>query len=487
MTTDRLPPAPARACTRRTLSAVLASGALVLAVPAVPVAGLVLAAGPAGAQTATVSELVADFGQDQVVVEPGFALDDLDETSLSSIVQSAPASTPVFFAAVTRATSDEAGSPYDLAVELGRTLGDPDAVVLVVTDQPLVDAERGDAAAARGIDTEAALTVADDGGELTATTVTGLVREFTGEIGRQAAGGGTSGTSGSSGSSGGGSGTLLTVLGLGALGFGGYALLSSRRRSKGRTQDLEDLRADVESLYGRLGNDVSTLAPGDDAIARQALADASERYTATGALMSTADSPGEYAAARRTAVEGITAARVVRQRLGLDPGPDVPMPESAGPQLTETSRVQVGEEEFEGSPAYEPGRPHYYEGGYYGDQPVPSGWYATPFWQSQLLGSLLSGGMGGYGGGYGRGYGRGGLGGGFGGGGFGGVSGGVGGGVFGGGLGGGRRRGGGGFGGALGGGGRRSSGGGWGGGGRGGGGGWGGGGGRRRGGGGGGW
>jgi hypothetical protein len=274
--------------------------------------------------------------------------------------------------------------------------------------------------------------------------VTGLVREFVGQVDRQAAGAGSGGSSSSSDGGGGGSGGLLAVLGLGALGFGGYALLSSRRTAKTRATQLEDLRADVESLYGRLGSDVQLLAPGDDAVARQALADASERYTATGALLAKADTPGEFAAARRTAVEGIAAARVVRQRLGLDPGPDVPVPEGQGPKLTEPARVQVGEDEYEGSPSYQPGRPHYYEGGYYGGQAIPGGWYATPFWQTLLMGSLLSGGSGR------RGYGYGGRSGGFGGGVFGGggYSGGLGG------LGGRRRSGGGGW--------SGSSGGGWG-------------------------
>ena len=75
--------------------------------------------------------------------------------------------------------------------------------------------------------------------------------------------------------------------------------------------------------------------------------------------------------------------------------------------------MQVGEDEYDGSPRYEPGRPHYYEGGYYGGQAIPGGWYATPFWQTLLMGSLMSGSGR-------RGYGYGGRSGGFGGGVFGG-------------------------------------------------------------------
>ena len=110
--------------------------------------------------------------------------------------------------------------------------------------------------------------------------------------------------------------------------------LFSRSRSRRQAaRELQGYRADVESLYDRLGADVATLRPGDDAVARQALADAAERYNATGALLSQADTPGEFEAARRTVAEGLAAARVARTRLGLDPGPDVPPPPGSGPQL----------------------------------------------------------------------------------------------------------------------------------------------------------
>ena len=432
-----------------------------LRLPAVLLTGVVAVllglAGPATAQTATVDDLASELAQARVVLEPGADVP-IDVAEVREIVRSG--SVPVYVAGVRDATVRSAGGFDELLFRLGSATRDANAVVLVLSDAPDSAAAAGGAAERRGIDASAALARTP-----TSTDVSAVVRDFVAEVDRQAAGG-AAGTSGRRSSGGPGLGSLLPLLVLGAAGFGGYALLSSRRTSKRSSQDLQDLRADVESLYGRLGHDVQTLAPGDDAVARQALADASERYTATGALLSRADSPGEFAAARRTAVEGITAARVVRSRLGLDPGPDVQMPESPGPQLTERARVQVGDQEFEGSPAYQPGRPHYYEGGYYGGRPVPGGWYATPFWQTLLIQSVLSGGRRSRGGGFGGGYG-----GGFGGG-FGGASGGFGGGVI-----GGRRRGGG-LGGGFGGGGRRSGGGGWGGGGggRSGGGGWGGGG-----------
>ena len=416
-------------------------------------------AGPASAQTVTSpDEVVEDVLQDRVALGADARVP-WDEQAIRAAVGAA--SVPVYVAGVSQATVQEAGGLGDLVQQIGEATQDSQSVVLVISDRPAVDAAAGGAAQDRGIDADAALDRADTRDAFTAAAVSGLVRDFVTEIDRQAAGGAGGGGSASSGGSGSG---LLPLLAVGAAGLGGYALLRSRRTARSRSQELEDLRADVESLYGRLGSDVQLLAPGDDPVARQALADASERYTATGALLAKADTPGEFAAARRTAVEGIAAARVVRERLGLDPGPDVAMPQGDGPQLTEDARVQIGEDEYEGSPTYQPGRPHYYEGGYYGGRAIPGGWYATPFWQSLLLGSLMSGGGGRrHSGGFG-----GGVSGGFGGGGFGGLGGGLGGGGLGGGFGGGaRRRGGGGGGGRRGGGGwgggsgRRRGGGGW--------------------------
>lgn len=228
-------------------------------------------------------------------------------------------------------------------------------------------------------------------------------------------GSGSTQVSGGSGdTSSGGSGVLLPIVAVGALGGGAFLYSRKRRRQKARTQELEGMRADVESLYNRLGSDVSTIPGGDDAVAKQALSDAAERYNATGALLSHADSPGEFAAARRTAVEGLVAARTARQKLGLDPGPEIPLPPAEGPQLTAEQKVRVGDQEYDGSPSYQPGRGHYFGGGYYQGQMVPGGWYAFPFWETMLMTSMMTGGFGGgglFGGGYG--YGGGGYGAGY--------------------------------------------------------------------------
>jgi hypothetical protein len=371
------------------------------------VAALALAAPATALTTTSVDEIVEGLLQDQV-----FLADDaqvpLDEGAVQDVVRGSEVQ--VYVAGVSAETAEAAGGDASLVQDIGASIGDPSAVVLVITDARSFYADNGRAVGARGVNAgEAARSVGR--GDFDEAGLTAFVQSFVSEIDAQAAGGG------SSGSSGGGSGALLPVLALGAAGGGAYLFATSRRRKKAQGRELEDLRADVESLYGRLGSDVQLLAPGDDDVARQALADAAERYNATGALMARADTPGEFAAARRTAVEGLTAARVVRQRLGLDPGPEVPVPPGSGPQLTEPARVQVGEQEHEGSPTYTPGRPHYFEGGYYEGRPVPGGWYATPFWQTLLMGSMLGGrgygrsygggvmggGISGYGGGYGRG------------------------------------------------------------------------------------
>jgi hypothetical protein len=203
----------------------------------------------------------------------------------------------------------------------------------------------------------------------------------------------------------GGSSAVPWVLGavgvVGAGGVGAYALSRRRRRQK----EMEGRRAEVLSLYDRLGADVQNLH-GDDPVVRQALADAAERYTATGSQLSQADTHQEYDVARRTALEGLQAARTARLKLGLDPGPELPpIAPAYGEQLSKPQEVSVAGKSYQGYPEYTPGAPYYYGGG----GGYPGGWYSFPFWETVLLGSVLSGGFGGGfgGGGYDAGYDRG--------------------------------------------------------------------------------
>lgn len=183
----------------------------------------------------------------------------------------------------------------------------------------------------------------------------------------------------------------------GLVGIGGYVVYRNRKKQA----QFEGLRAQIESLYNRLAADVSNLDPGEDPVTRQAVADAAERYTSTGALLDQADTEGEYDAARRAAIEGLIAARTARQRLGLDPGPPLPdLDPPEGEQLTEERPVTVGEQTYQGHPHYTPGAPHYYRGG----RGIPGGWYPSRFWEGMLLGQMLGQRSGG---GWGRRYGGG--------------------------------------------------------------------------------
>ncbi|MFP5218802.1 MAG: hypothetical protein ACLGIG_03580 [Actinomycetes bacterium] len=173
--------------------------------------------------------------------------------------------------------------------------------------------------------------------------------------------------------------------------------------------------ADVQSVVARLAHDVRTLEPGDDPVARQAMVDASERYTTATSLLERARSDDALRTAWLAAAEGLHATRLVRSRRGLDPGPAPHLPPASGPQLDRPATVTVQGRQHVGSPTYAPGHRHWFPGGRVGDVYVPGGWYREPFWPGDLvlgvlsgwmLGSLLSASMfdagldGGYDGGY---------------------------------------------------------------------------------------
>ncbi|MCW2679349.1 MAG: hypothetical protein JWM62_750, partial [Frankiales bacterium] len=150
--------------------------------------------------------------------------------------------------------------------------------------------------------------------------------------------------------------------------------------------------ADVSSLRDRLGHDVRSLEPGDDPVSRQAMADASERYSTASTLLERATSDAQLRTSWLAAVEGLNATRIVRQRQGLDVGPPVPALPSSGQVLTRPARIDMEGRSYTGAPAYEPGHPHWFPGGYYGGRHVPGGWYDVPFWPS----ALVLGGLGGW-------------------------------------------------------------------------------------------
>ena len=419
-----------------------------LAVAAGLVVGwLVLLAGAPAAVADPVDDAIEALRSGPVYVAPGVDAPGIDEAA----VRAAIGTRPIKIAVLPGEDYGSNPSAYDAALSIGRTLS-PEAplTVGVVAGRAFSAAS---SALCQGAASNAAKSAVDANRAVLQqrNDVTSALQDFVGLVDAAPPADSPSCTQSSaagqtdvSGAAGGGS-TWPWVLGIGAVGAAGAgAFVVSRRRR--RLKALEGRRAEVLSLYDRLGADVQNLDPGDDPVARQALVDASERYTATGSQLSHADTHEEYDVARRTALEGLQAARTARAELGLDPGPELPpISPPQGEQLSEPRQVSVGGQSYQGYPQYTPGAPYYYGGG----AGIPGGWYSVPFWQTLLLGSVLSGGLGGWGGsggwdaGYDRGYeagredsGDGGAGWDGGGGGFGGSGGGFGGGDWGGGGGG---------------------------------------------------
>jgi uncharacterized membrane protein YgcG len=193
-------------------------------------------------------------------------------------------------------------------------------------------------------------------------------------------------------------------------------IMVTRRNSSARQQSqLEDARADAQRWYERLGGQVLNLHA-DDPAARQALADASERYNAAGSQLQQARTTRQFALARESALEGLAYVRAGRVAMGLDPGPDLPPLASAQGvgQLTQEREVNVQGQQYRAGPQPGADTPYYYPGGRVQGRPVPAGWYSTPVWKTALgagagvLGGMLifdalfspSFGDSGYGGGY---------------------------------------------------------------------------------------
>src|ERR1700739_50899 len=165
------------------------------------------------------------------------------------------------------------------------------------------------------------------------------------------------------------------------------AVVSSSRASRNRTAgSLADAKADARQVIERLGGQVFNLT-GTDEASKQALADASERYTAASSQIDQAPSVRQAQLARESAVEGLSHVRAARQAMGMDPGPELETmsgQRSAG-TVTEDRRVQFDGREIEASPTPSSRTPNYYPGGRVAGRPVPAGWYSEPWWKTALV------------------------------------------------------------------------------------------------------
>jgi hypothetical protein len=165
------------------------------------------------------------------------------------------------------------------------------------------------------------------------------------------------------------------------------AVWSSSRASGNRdAASLADAKADARRVIERLGGQVLNLN-GTNEASTQALADASERFTAASSQIDQATTAKQAMLAKESALEGLYYVRAARTAMGIDPGPELEAisgQKSAG-TVTEDRRVQFEGREIEASPVPTERTPNYYPGGRVAGRPVPAGWYSEPWWKTALV------------------------------------------------------------------------------------------------------
>ena len=188
---------------------------------------------------------------------------------------------------------------------------------------------------------------------------------------------------------------LLLIIGVGVAFVA--TTMGAKRNSGNRAEaSLADAKADARRVIERLGGQVLNLTGTDDA-SKQALADASERFTAASSQIEQATTAKQAMLAKESALEGLYYVRAARTAMGMDPGPELETisgQKSAG-AVTEDRRIQFEGREIEASPVPTANTPNYYPGGRVAGRPVPAGWYSEPWWKSALrtgawtMGSVL--------------------------------------------------------------------------------------------------
>ena len=176
---------------------------------------------------------------------------------------------------------------------------------------------------------------------------------------------------------------LILVL-VAVIGFAVYA--SSKASGERSAASLDDAKADARRTIDRLGGQVINLT-GTDEASKQAMADASERFTAAGSQIEQATTARQALLAKESAMEGLYYVRAARVAMGMDPGPELETlagQNSAG-TVTEDRRVQFEGRDIEASPMPSQRTPNYYPGGRVAGRPVPAGWYSEPWWKPALV------------------------------------------------------------------------------------------------------
>ena len=166
-------------------------------------------------------------------------------------------------------------------------------------------------------------------------------------------------------------GSIVTLLVVVAIIAGVFWLVRQQQATKAR--ELDDAKADARRWVERLGGQVLNLVGTNDA-AKQALADAAERYTAAGSQIDQARSAAQARGVTETAYEGLYYVRAARTAMDLDPGPELPpLPgqQRAG-AVTEAREVEVQGHSYGASPNPTGRNTHYYPGGMVAGRPGPA-------------------------------------------------------------------------------------------------------------------
>lgn len=171
------------------------------------------------------------------------------------------------------------------------------------------------------------------------------------------------------------------------LGGGQQRPVSQRQVAQQEQVSLDDALADAKRWTDRLGSQILNIE-GTDAVSKQAMADASERFNAARAGLAEAHTPKQALLARESALEGLHYVNAAREIMGLPAGPQLPELEGqrqAG-RVTEERTVRQDDGTLvTASPYASAQTPHYYPGGAVAGRPVPAGWYSTAWWAPAMM------------------------------------------------------------------------------------------------------
>jgi len=162
----------------------------------------------------------------------------------------------------------------------------------------------------------------------------------------------------------------------------------SRRQVQQQEQiSLDDAMADAKRWTDRLGSQVLSIS-GNDQASKQAMADASERFTAASAGLAEARTAKQAMLARESALEGLHYVNAAREIMGLPAGPQLPELEGQRQAGRVTEQRSVRQDDgtvVTASPYATEATPHYYPGGAVAGRPVPAGWYSTAWWAPAMM------------------------------------------------------------------------------------------------------